>query len=100
MTAFDKYLPPRVLLCMDLMADVAVLILGVVLVVQGSKVIDPNGSLAKFAKYSSIPTLSQVWQYLPMVVAGVSMILFELEQVFLRIEEFFIPAEKKEVQPQ
>ena len=100
MTAFDKYLPPRVLLCMDLLADVAVLILGVVLVVQGSKVIDPNGSLAKFAKYSSIPTLSQVWQYLPMVVAGVSMILFELEQVFLRIEEFFIPAEKKEVQPQ
>ena len=35
-----------------------------------------------------------------MVIAGVSMILFELEQVFLRIEEFFIPAEKKEVQPQ
>ena len=100
MTAFDKYLPQKVIAVLDLLADIAVLILGVVLLVQGAKVIDPNGSLAKFAKYSSIPTLSQVWQYLPMVVAGVSMILFELEQVFLRIEEFFIPADKKEVQAQ
>ena len=87
MTAFDKYLPQKLLTCLDLLADIAVLVLGVVLVVQGGKVIDPNGSLAKFAKYSSIPTLSQVWQFLPMVVAGVGMILFELEQVFLRVEE-------------
>ena len=37
--------------------------------------------------------------YLPVAIAGISMVIFELEQVFLRIEEFFIPqAEKKEVQ--
>ena len=42
--------------------------LGVVLVVQGAKVIDPNGNIAKFAKYSSIPTLSQVWMYLPVAI--------------------------------
>ena len=83
---------------LDLVADVAVLALGVVLLVQGMKVIDPNGSLAKFAKYSSIPTLSQVWQYVPMVVAGIGMILFELEQIFQHVEEFFIPdANEKEV---
>ena len=98
MTAFDKYLPPRVLTALDLLADVAVLILGVVLVVQGSKVIDPNGSLAKFAKYSSLPNLSQVWQFLPMVVAGAGMVLFELEQIFLRIEEFYKPNDGKEAQ--
>ena len=91
MTAFDKYLPQKLLTALDLLADIAVLALGVVLVVQGAKVIDPNGSLAKFAKYSSIPTLSQVWQFLPMVVAGIGMILFELEQVFLRIEELCVP---------
>ena len=98
MTAFDKYLPRKVLMALDLLADVAVLALGVVLMVQGAKVIDPNGSLAKFAKYSSLPKLSQVWQYLPMVVAGVGMILFELEQIFLRIEAFFTSdSEGKEV---
>ena len=59
--------------------------------VQGAKVIDPNGNIAKFAKYSSIPTLSQVWMYLPVAVAGAGMIIFELEQVFLRIEEFYKP---------
>lgn len=95
MTAFDNFLPRKLILCLDLLADLAVLALGVVLLVQGSKVIDPNGSLAKFAKYSSLPNLSQIWQYLPMAVAGAGMILFELEQVFLRIEEFFVPTDNK-----
>ena len=100
MTAFDRYLPRKVLISLDLLADVCVLALGVLLVVQGIDVIKPTGNIAKFAKYSSIPTLSQVWQYLPMVVAGAGMVLFELEQVFQRIEEFFTPKkdEAKEVQ--
>jgi TRAP-type C4-dicarboxylate transport system permease small subunit len=71
----------------------------VILVIEGLKVISPTGNIAKFAKYSSLPGLSQIWMYLPVTVAGVSMIIFELEQVFLHIEEFFVPqAEKKEVQ--
>ena len=100
MTAFDKYLPRKVLLVLDLLADIAVLILGVILLVQGAKVIDPNGNIAKFAKYSSLPNLSQTWMYLPVVIAGVGMILFELEQVFLRIEEFYKPNGGKEAQAQ
>ena len=99
MTAFDKYLPQKVLTVMDLVADVAVLALGVVLLVEGSKVVSPTGNIAKFAKYSSLPNLSQIWMYRPVAVAGVSMSIYELEQVFLHIEEFFVPrAEKKEVQ--
>ena len=99
MTAFDKYLPRKVLLVLDLLADIAVLILGVILVVQGAKVVSPTGNIAKFAKYSSIPTLSQTWMYLPVAIAGVGMILFELEQVFLRIEEFYLPeGAKKEAE--
>ena len=99
MTAFDKYLPRKVLLVLDLLADIAVLILGVILVVQGSKVVSPTGNIAKFAKYSSIPTLSQTWMYLPVAIAGVGMIIFELEQVFLRIEEFYLPeGAKKEAE--
>lgn len=99
MTAFDKYLPKKVLLSLDLLADLAVLALGVVLVIEGLEVISPNGNIAKFAKYSSLPNLSQIWMYLPVVVAGISMIIFELEQVFLHIEEFFVPQNgTKEVQ--
>ena len=99
MTAFDKYLPRKLLLVLDLLADIAVLALGVVLLIEGLDVIKPTGNIAKFAKYSSLPNLSQIWMYLPVPVAGVGMIIFELEQVFLHIEEFFVPqAEKKEVQ--
>ena len=98
MTAFDKYLPKKLLLSLDLLADIAVLALGVVLLIEGMDVIKPTGNIAKFAKYSSLPNLSQIWMYLPVAVAGVSMVIFELEQVFLHIEEFFMPqTEKKEV---
>ena len=91
MTAFDKYLPRKLLLVLDLLADIAVLALGVVLVVEGLEVIKPTGNLAKFAKYSSLPKLSQIWMYLPVPIAGLGMIIFELEQVFQHLEEFFVP---------
>ena len=100
MTAFDKYLPRKVLTVMDLLADLAVLALGVVLLVQGAKVVSPTGNIAKFAKYSSIPTLSQIWMYMPVAVAGAGMILFELEQVFQRIEELFVPNNDQEKEAQ
>lgn len=96
MTAFDKYLPKKVLLCSDLLADLAVMALGIVLVVFGIKFC--NSPLSLRGKYASIPTLSKVWQYIPVVVAGVGMIIFELEQVFQHIEAFFVKDdENKEV---
>jgi TRAP-type C4-dicarboxylate transport system permease small subunit len=73
----------------DLLADIAVMILGAILLVEGIKFC--NSPLAANGKYASLPNLSKVWQYLPIPVAGGSMIIFELEQVFLHIEEFFIP---------
>ena len=91
MTAFDQYLPKKALICLDLLADLAVLVLGVLLVKYGYEVIKPGGNIAKFAKYSSLPKLSQVWMYLPVSLAGIGMIIFELEQVFLHIEEFCVP---------
>ena len=87
MTAFDSYLPKTVLKVSDLIADLAVLALGVVLVVYGYKFC--NSPLSLRGKYASIPTLSKMWQYVPIVVAGAGMIIFELEQVFQRIESFF-----------
>ena len=90
MTAFDQYLPKKAIICLDLLADLAVLILGIILVKYGYEVIKPTGNIAKFAKYSSLPKLSQIWMYLPVPIAGLGMIIFELEQVFQRLEEFFV----------
>ena len=94
MTAFDKYLPKKVLMVSDVIADIAVLALGVVLVIYGIKFC--NSPIAVRAKYASIPTLSKFWQYLSIPVAGAGMIIFELEQVFQHIGDFFKKDEKVE----
>ena len=94
MTAFDRYLPEKVVKVLDLLADIAVLVLGVYLVVYGIRFC--NSPLSIRGKYASIPTLSKFWQYLPVPVAGASMIIFELEQVFQHLEAFWLPEKKKE----
>lgn len=86
MTAFDNKLPKSVIKALDLLADIAVLALGVILLVEGIRFC--NSPLAAKGKYASLP-LSKFWQYLPIPVAGFSMIVFELEQVFQHIMAFF-----------
>ena len=93
MTAFDSYLPKKVLLVSDILADIAVLVLGVVLVYYGIKFC--NSPLSLRGKYASLP-LSKFWQYLPIPVAGAGMIIFELEQVFQHIEALYLENKKKE----
>ena len=93
MTAFDTYLPKKVLTVSDILADLAVMILGIILVVYGIRFCNPPLSLR--GKYASIPTLSKVWQYLPVPVAGIGMIIFELEQVFLHVEQLVVKEDKK-----
>ena len=93
MTAFDTYLPKKLLMVSDVLADLAVLVLGIVLVIYGVRFC--NSPLSIRGKYASLP-LSKFWQYLPIPVAGVGMIIFELEQIFLHIEEFFIKDGQKE----
>ena len=94
MTAFDRYLSPKVLTVSDILADIAVMALGVVLVIYGIKFC--NSPLSLRGKYASLPKLSKFWQYLPVPVAGGSMIIFELEQVFQHVKELFEKPEKKE----
>ena len=93
MTAFDSYLPKKTLLVSDILADIAVLILGIVLVYYGIKFC--NSPLSMRGKYASLP-LSKFWQYLPIPVAGAGMIVFELEQVFQHIEALYLGNKKKE----
>lgn len=87
MTTFDVYLPEKLVKFLDIVADVAVLALGVIMLVYGIKVC--NSPLARFGKYESLPQLSRVWMYLPIPIAGAGMVIFEIEQVLQHIEEFF-----------
>ena len=91
MTAFDDYMPKKLVKFLDLVSDLAVLALGIIMLVYGIKVC--QSPLARFGRYESIPTLSRFWMYLPIPIAGGSMAIFEIEQIFLRLEEIFVPKE-------
>ena len=95
MTALDKYMPKTMVKALDLLSDFAVTALGVILLVYGIKVC--QSPLAKFGKYDSIPSLSRVWMYLPMAIAGGTMIIFEIEQIYNHIKAFFVKESIEEV---
>ena len=86
MTAFDKYLPDNLLLVLDLLADVAVLVLAVIMLVQGWSYASTLGSRGF---YVSMPKLSRFWMYFPVPLAGAAMIIFELETIYNHIKLFF-----------
>lgn len=91
MTTFDHYLPKLLIKVLDLLADIAVMLLAIVMVAVGWKYATGLGALGK---YVSLPWLSKFWQYFPIPLAGVAMIVFELERIFIDIEAFFKKEEK------
>ena len=91
MTAFDRYLPKKLLMVLDVLADVAVLALGAVMMVVGWKYATTLGSRGF---YVSLPTLSRFWMYFPIPLAGLAMIVFELESLFNNIKKFFVKEEE------
>lgn len=86
MSAFDRFLPPVLLKVLDIIADVAVLALGVIMLVVGWRYATTMGARAK---YISIPKLPKFWMYLPIPVAGVAMIIFEIEKIYEHIKTFW-----------
>ncbi len=88
MTVFDQYLPKKVVMVLDVVSDIAVMVLGAILLVKGIEVC--NSPLAKFGKYESMPWLSRVWMYIPIPLAGGSMLIFEIEQLYEHIKAFFV----------
>lgn len=93
MTVFDAKLPKNVVKVLDVVADVAVLALGIIMLKYGLDVC--NSPLAKFGKYESLPQLSRVWMYAPIPLAGATMIIFEIEQIYGHIKAFFVAGEEK-----
>jgi TRAP-type C4-dicarboxylate transport system permease small subunit len=87
MTAFDKYLPEKLVIFLDILSDIAVLVLAVVMIVVGWRYALQIGSKGT---YISMPTVSRFWMYLPIPVAGVAMFIFQIEVLLNNIKRFFI----------
>ena len=87
MTALDKVLPGKVVLSLDVLADMAVLAFAVVMIKVG---LAYSLKIGKFGTYTSIPTLSKFWMYFPVPLAGFAMIVFEVETIYNHIKKFFV----------
>lgn len=92
MTALDHYLPEKVIKVLDILADVAVLILAIIMMTEGWKYAMQIGSKGK---YESMPWLSRFWMYFPVSLAGIAMIIFELESIYNHIKSFFVKGEEE-----
>ena len=92
MTAFDVYLPKKLLKILDLVADAFIMVLAFVMLIVGWKYATTLGAKAS---YISLPKLSKFWMYFPIPVAGFAMIIFELEAIYNHIKGFFIKEEDK-----
>lgn len=90
MTAFDRYLPKGLLKTLDILADVGVLALACVMIVVG---LNYCNTLGARATYVSMPWLSKFWMYFPVPLAGVAMVIFELEAIYNHIKAFFVKEE-------
>ena len=82
MTAFDRYLPAKVVKSLDIIADLAVLMITV-----GWKYATGIGSKGT---YVSMPKVSRFWMYFPVPLAGVAMLVFEVEALYNHVKSFFV----------
>ena len=87
MTAFDRFLPAKLLKALDLAADIAVLVLGIVMLVVGWQYASTIGSRGT---YVSMPNVSKFWMYFPIPLAGFFMIVFELEAIVNDFRAFWL----------
>lgn len=92
MDVFDHYLPRKLVLSLDLLADIFILILAVVMLVVGWEYASTVGAKGS---YVSMPWLSRFWMYAPIPLAGFTMIIFEIESVYNNIKGFWVKEEKK-----
>lgn len=90
MTAFDRYLPKGLLKFLDIFADLCVFALAIIMITVGWKYASTIGAKGS---YVSMPKLSRFWMYFPIPVAGVAMVVFELEAIYNHIKGFFVKEE-------
>ena len=76
---------------LDILSDVAVMVLAVIMIVVGW---DYARSIGAKGNYESMPWLSRFWMYFPVALAGVAMLVFELEALYSHIRSFFVKEEE------
>jgi TRAP-type transport system small permease protein len=86
MSAFDKWIPKTLLHALDLVVDAFVLAFGVCMVVLGFQY---ALTLGVSGFYISIPALSRFWAFFPVPLAGICMIIFDIEIILNHIRVFF-----------
>ena len=90
MDAFDSFIPKKVLLALDILADVAVLALGLVMLISGWKYASTIGARGT---YVSMMWLSRFWMYFPIPIAGLAMVIFEIERIIEHLKKVFVKEE-------
>ena len=79
MTSLDGFLPKKLIWWLDLLAYILVLAFSIMMIFEGFKFATLIG---KRATYTSLPGLSLFWNYAPVPIAGVAMVLFQLEIIY------------------
>ncbi len=90
MTSFDAYLNKNVIKALDILADIAVMALGFIMLIVGWQYATTLGGRGN---YISITWLSKFWMYLPVPVAGFAMIIFEIESIYNHIKSMYVKEE-------
>lgn len=90
MDAFDAFLPKKLILVLDILADVAVMALGIIMLVVGWKYASTIGARGT---YVSMMWLSRFWMYFPVPLAGLAMVIFELERILEHLKKAFVKEE-------
>lgn len=87
MTALDNYLPKWLVKALDILSDVCVLILAVIMITVGWSYATGIGAKGS---YVSMPGVSRFWMYFPVPLAGVAMVIFELEALYNHIKDICV----------
>ena len=82
MTSLDGYLPKKLIWVLDLVAYLLVLAFSIVLIYEGFTFATTIGARAT---YTSLPWLSKFWQFFPVPLSGIAMVLFQLEVIYKHI---------------
>lgn len=92
MTALDRYLPVMVVRALDILSDVCVLILAIIMITVGWRYAVQIGGKGA---YVSMPNLSRFWMYFPVPLAGIAMVIFELEALYNHMKDMILKGGKR-----
>lgn len=92
MTALDSYLPGGVVKALDILSDVCVMILAIIMITVGWQYAAGIGAKGS---YVSMPGVSRFWMYFPVPLAGVAMVVFELEALYNHLKDILVKKEGK-----